>query len=114
MPELLSKLLKLAPDKILDVSKLDNNGIGARTINRPKTEKSSKKIVPGIPLASDNFPSYELAIKMLGSNYLSYVEIYRNLYPHNTISNHRIEATVKPSLKGKLYEDQIAEINCYS
>ena len=59
-----SKIKNLAAGKVIDVSKMNEDGTGAKTANQPKP--SSKKIgVEGLPLVSSNPETYARAISIL-------------------------------------------------
>ncbi len=59
-----SKIKNLATGKVIDVSKMNEDGTGAKTANQPKP--SSKKIgVEGLPLVSSNPETYARAISIL-------------------------------------------------
>ena len=73
---------ELASGKVLDVSKLDANGVGAKVIDQP-TNKSKKKQVPGLKLVSDNLVGVQNALNQLhaetGLDYSNYLAQYQNV-----------------------------------
>ena len=71
--DLNKRLISLEPGKVLDVSKIKDTGAGVIKINTP-TDRSSKYFHPSLPIASDNFPSFMLAISMLNGGELAYPE----------------------------------------
>lgn len=70
------KLNYLRSDQVIDVSKIDVTGSGWRTIPKPKTNKSTKKGIEGLPIVSDNIDSYRLAVNILGEKYNHYITAY--------------------------------------
>lgn len=72
------RVQQLPSGKVLDVSNLLPNGTGARAIDKPKTDRSSKRMIRDLPVVSDNYTSYKLAMDMLGPAYASYANDYQN------------------------------------
>lgn len=64
-PGLRERMEGLGEDKVLDVSRMDGKGKGARVINRPRG-KGKKREVPGLPMVSDQRDSYARALEILG------------------------------------------------
>lgn len=64
--------------KLLDVSNLQPNGTGARSIYAPQGA-TTKHRVEGLILASNNRQAFELALQLLGGEFLQYA----NRYPAN-------------------------------
>lgn len=62
------KIRNLKKDQVIDVSNIDpRTGKGARTVNRPKTNKSGKlgTKTPGVPIISNNLDNYIRAIELI-------------------------------------------------
>lgn len=57
------KILNAGPEELFDVSKIDGEGKGVRSIKRTKT--SITRGHPDLPIVSKNYESYEMAVKML-------------------------------------------------
>jgi hypothetical protein len=65
--------------KVLDVSNLTQKGTGSRIIEKP----SSKSLVVKVgrsKLYSNNYQSYELATKLLGTRYLSWSKMFKDVH----------------------------------
>lgn len=71
--DLAKRLEELPEDKVLDVSKMDNTGKGARATVIPK--KSKKIMVPELPIISDNIETYKYALEMLPGGINEYEDI---------------------------------------
>jgi hypothetical protein len=67
---ILSKIENLAYGKVLNVSKLQSNGTGARVMQQTKGGKY--KGTPNLPIVSDNLESYILAINMIPNGFELY------------------------------------------
>lgn len=82
--DLASRVTKLGPNEVLDVSAMDvNTGTGARKIDRPRTSKAAKYGTIEIPIVSNNIESYAAALRMIygAENYEQYkgaIEATRN------------------------------------
>ena len=77
-----TKIDKLAPGKVLDVSHMLTDGSGIVVINRPGA-RSSKMGSPNLPIVSDKFANYFEALHMLPGgveNYADDLEYVRNLF----------------------------------
>lgn len=70
----------IASAKVLDVSGLQVDGTGSRKINYPKTGNGTKKWVGDVPVVSDNYASYHLAMQFLGPDFAGYSQQYLNQY----------------------------------
>lgn len=67
---------RLPVGKVLDVSAMQNNGAGIRTIQKPVQGRTAYFSVEGLPIVSTNFENYSRAIQLLGPGYeqfLNYV-----------------------------------------
>lgn len=58
------KIFALNEGYVLDVSKMNENGTGARTVKRP-AGRSAKKGTDNLPIISDNYVNYKRAVLML-------------------------------------------------
>lgn len=81
-----------ATGKVLDVSGLQADGTGTRKIPVPKTTRGTKKWVMGVPVVSDNYASYALAMQLLGPGFAPFAQEYLNLY-----GGQRIERVARPA-----------------
>lgn len=72
--------------KVLDVSELKPDGSGSRIIVVPKTTRGNKKWVPDVPVVSDNYATYALAMSILGEGYLPYAQQYQALHGADKIA----------------------------
>jgi hypothetical protein len=73
----------MAAGKVLDVSNLTADGKGTRTIPVPKSQKGTKKWVGNLPVVSNNYNSYALAMSILASvnpEYNQYAQEYARLH----------------------------------
>ena len=70
----------IANNKVLDVSGLQVDGTGSRKINYPKTGNGTKKWVADVPVVSDNYASYHLAMQFLGPDFSGFAQQYLNQY----------------------------------
>ena len=75
-------------DKLLDVSKITSKGTGARIIEYPKSDRSSKLYVGDLAIASDNYDAYKFAIDSLNDfrnngEFAIYAQTYYNNYVKN-------------------------------
>ena len=62
-----------AKGKLVDVSELKQDGSGYRVIQAPKKGlASTKKSIPGMPVSSNNYASYALAMGILGPQWLGF------------------------------------------
>lgn len=72
-------------DKVLDVSKITVDGKGARVIQAPRSDRSSKMQISDLNIVSDNYESYKLAMSILGPEYnvysAAYLRNFGNLEP---------------------------------
>lgn len=75
--------------KVVDVSNLQPDGSGLRTINVPKTTRGTKRWVGDFPLVSDNYPSYLLATQILGAEYAQLAQEFGQLYGAGRIERGR-------------------------
>jgi hypothetical protein len=66
--------------KVLDVSGLNPDGTGSRIVNIPKSDRGTKKWVPGVPIISDNYTTYALAMRILGEQYVPYADQYQAMH----------------------------------
>ena len=62
---LAERLAELRPGYVLDVSDMDDAGKGVRQKLAPRTERSGRLGIPGIPIISNNSRSYILALEMV-------------------------------------------------
>ena len=89
-------------DEFLDVSNLGPGGSGTRYIGKP-SPRSDKKGIDGLPVVSDNYQNYKLAIDALSPEFAVYADEYLKQYGDglkqygdglngltNSISNHRL------------------------
>lgn len=79
---LYDKIQALAPGKVLDVSRLDATGAGARASD-PPTQRSKKYGSPNLPIVSFDLDHYLLAIRMLPGGeqqYAADVQYVRELF----------------------------------
>lgn len=63
-------LEQLAPDRMIDVSNILTGNY--RTITQPKTERSSKKWIPGLNIVSDNYEAYAYVVELLDKQEYAY------------------------------------------
>lgn len=63
------------PSKVLDVSHLERDGHGARVTKMPGG-RTAKRGIQGLPMVSDNYRSYELAVRMLGPEYQGFASAF--------------------------------------
>jgi len=80
--------------KVLDVSELQEEGTGAKGHEVPKSDKGKKKwvmlnvnndlTVEAIPIISNNYAAYDLAVRMLGEEYAPYSQMF--LEQHGNIT----------------------------
>jgi hypothetical protein len=71
--------------KVLDVSKLTANGTGWKSANYPKGDANgmyhgTKKWVAPVPVVSDNYQAYALAMQFLGNDFLPYAQEFLRLH----------------------------------
>lgn len=66
--------------KVIDVSDLQPDGRGFRTMPAPKTSRGKKKRVDNIPVISDNYETFALAMALLGPDFATYATKYLELY----------------------------------
>lgn len=71
--DLMKRIEELTDDKVLDVSKMDSTGKGARATVMPK--KTKKILVPGLPIISDNIETYKYALEMLPGGINAYEDV---------------------------------------
>jgi hypothetical protein len=69
-----------ADGKLLDVSKLANDGTGYKSAKPPKTARGTKKGINPVPVISDNYQAYALAMAMLGEGFKPYADQYYQTY----------------------------------
>lgn len=69
-----------AAGKVVDVSKIEADATGIRTVVVPKSGKGTKRWVGNFPVISDNHASFRRAMEILGAEYLPYAEQYLALY----------------------------------
>lgn len=83
--DLAERIADLKPGKVLDVTELQPNGVGARAIN-PPTVRSKKFGSPNLPIVSSNFEHYVMAIRMLPGGEDQYYNdintVYKIFYPN--------------------------------
>lgn len=59
---------------VLDVSELKPDGTGARKKKMPKTGKGNKKWIGDLPVVSDNYATYRLAMSFFGPEFDQYAD----------------------------------------
>ena len=70
-----------ASGKLLDVSDLTDKGTGGVTILPPKPGGKSRKVgIEGVPIVSNNYQKYLLAMQILGNDYLPNADLYLAKY----------------------------------
>ena len=79
--------------KVLDVSKIKENGTGARIGARPSGSGTTRRSVQGMPVVSNNYEAYRRAMSILGQEYLPYADQFLAAYGPNEIT--RAPATPK-------------------
>lgn len=95
--DLLKRLQGLAQGAVLDVSKMDENGNGARSRQPPQTDKSARVSVPGGPaVISNNYATYKAAMDMLGPDYAKYAQQYADMYGTGEKATVRRRETLTP------------------
>lgn len=82
---------------VVDVSKLTDDGTGARRHPVPKSTAGTKKWVPGFPVISDNYESYARAINFLGVAYAPYSGEYLRLYGAGKQTRGAAAAAARPT-----------------
>ena len=86
--------------KYLDVSKLNATGKGSRRMEPPKTDRGTKKSVPGFAhVLSDNYPAYQMAMSFLGPEYAPWAQQFASMYGGGQISRVAKAATKAPSTR---------------
>lgn len=98
MQSLIDKIAKLAPNKVLDVSRLKPDGTGTRSIDPPVTAR--KLGSPNLPIVSSDFEHYLMAINMLPGGqerYAADVEYVRQLF---TQTPAKTTAKARPAILG--------------
>ena len=86
--------------KYLDVSKLNATGKGSRRMEPPKTDRGTKKSVPGFAhVLSDNYPAYQMAMSFLGPEYAPWAQQFVSMYGGGQISRVTKAATKAPSTR---------------
>lgn len=82
--DLAERIVELKSGHVLDVSKLEPNGTGARSIPPPSV-RSKKYGSPNLPIVSSDFEHYLMAIRMLPNGEEKYYDainyVYRIFYP---------------------------------
>ena len=82
----LVKLYNMAVEqgKVVDVSKLQLNGYGGKLIDYPYegiyAATQGKGRITGVPIVSDNYASYDIAMAILGPGYRKYAIIFLTTY----------------------------------
>ena len=80
--------VNMRPEKVLDVSAVTSDGKNIKFIPTPKTSRSTKKVVPGLPIASDNYNSYQFVVLTLNPSFFKYADEYLRLFG-NLKSQHK-------------------------
>ena len=79
---LVSKLSRIAStDSVLDVSSFKLNGTGLVIINKSKSLKNGIELSM-MPIVSDNFHTYHIAMGLLGSQFSIYSKLYQERFEH--------------------------------
>jgi hypothetical protein len=76
----------IAKGKALDVSKLLADGTGARSTKIPTTTKGTKRWVGELPVLSNNYASYALAMSLLGADFVPFANVFLQQYGANPIA----------------------------
>lgn len=72
----------LDSDYVLDVTNLQPNGTGAKVVQKPKTSKSTLKVIDELDIGSRSEQGLSNALRILGytgSDYDEFIKIYRSL-----------------------------------
>lgn len=73
--------------KVLDVSTLTTEGTGFRTVDQPKTDRGKRKKIDPVPIISNNYDTYLIAMQFLGPTYDQFALQYYNQYCSNAPSD---------------------------
>jgi len=121
MTTILTRVNQLAgTNNVLDVSKIRPDGTGIRVITAPTT-RSAKKMIPDLPIVSDNYNAYRAAIRLLGPEYQPYANEYLRLYGEGEIpttltqvrpaSPLRIQPTLVDILQTATYSGKVLDVS---
>ena len=70
-----------AKGQVVDVTNITAEGTGVRAIAPPKTAKSTRKGIEGLPIVSANLDAYTRATNILGAPYTPYAQQYAQQFP---------------------------------
>lgn len=98
-----------AAGNLLDVSKLQNDGTGYKSVKPPKTTRGTKRGIDPVGVVSDNYAAYNLAMTLLGPTFIPYSNLYLTTYGGQQIlpQTQQKKATAGPSNR---YGDIIYEV----
>ena len=66
--------IALTKQQVVDVSNINTDATGIRSISPPTTDRSLKKRIGYIPVVSNNYESYKYAMDLLGPEYSGYAD----------------------------------------
>ena len=87
-----SYAIAVANRHVLDVSNLQADGVGARSMVYPKTLTGAKKWVDNLPIISNSYYQYAAAMELLGPNYRQFAELFLKQHGNGKFER---QATVK-------------------
>ena len=90
---------KVPEGRVLDVSVIKPNGTGSKIIDTPKTQRSTKRGIEGLPIVSDNYPAYKFVVETFGGEFAQYAQFYAQ--QHGTGYMTKPEKSDKPAKSAK-------------
>lgn len=117
--ELLQKVIeRLGPDEVIDVSKLRADGKGYSKTKTWGGPRSKKYFTQNLPIISNNYPSYQMAVSMIrggNSYYAEDLEYIRKLFDADvTIGNISKLKLKEPIKKLPLRAEQVGKVVKYN
>jgi len=98
-------------DKVLDVSKLRTDGVGAVMTKRPATQgedaKGKVKYIEGLDIVSDNYGTYKAAADALGEP--QFAAMYKKFYGGGVASPAKPKSPKKEKTVAKNFEEKLME-----